>query len=1335
MMISLNEVGLKICVRFKTDAVTDWDGRTDGLNDLYKNLVLLPNYVCYVFIEVFIYIYYLTFFDHKYSSFIRFIKIFFLFQNADINKNNNSKKIKMARLKIDFQNDLYDLLKIENIPTEYKYEKTDISPSFEFIPKSDKQYVPNIKIKKRVKTVADIRREYEKYVCDYIYTDLDALKNTLYKRIRNGSRNNNDIVKLCENILKSDEPLSRTIWQILTNLNPKKYKYSTQYIMYKGQKVRICGSIGGNKEYLTYSRTVTSDHQDFSNKMYNKQKIKRNMLRSSLSIRFKPGPLSRKIQLDESYQKNYMGHVQLQKLPDIILEVNPTYGINAEPVMSKYLGTLRDERGVLSSNWIEFAVSAIGILKQNQPVQSNMDSIMFKTKYKNDQNCLLMRPDKYVYEKGSKLKVTLNSKKKYRGDIERDVEKVMHDMLNTVEISINQNDMFSNINEQHEIDETLAKLDNFGSNNKNKIERNCKEAFCQLGCICASLYYVHNNKSHCGQVNCMFNCKCGFSRIFSNEVKSEDPSHDKFAINTRRSIKTIANVKVENYKKNVFVKLENLICKNVQVWCMTHELYNCFCKGRILQPLPLGNIEVNVVDVDSDIAEKSSPEIKPSLNNEQLLPLSNTVKSSFLGDLGSINSEFNSELTEISCSRIKPYSNRKYNDNYYTSRNNTLRDIERNKDKEKNNMVNHKKRPNDSTNSIQPNKKLACATAEGKDYASMDIGGDNSTTHDFTNDSTEDDVINLTEVSDSEDEIICDSKIKENNTAEEPSSDLIKVNNFKEWLTHSYSKYKYQVMNGTYSYSLQAPRVNVRALYPRCVILSRFQEGKNYFLIEENPPHCLYITVNQRYRNCIDIRDIRFIDIENYPEIVKSILTSAAEPNFYVLQGLKDSWKIVAYVSKNKINESSNGVDVCDDNYDDTVMLLPDIVHTEMTQPDVKQPAVAHTDVTHVTVKQPDITHVKDGQPNITHADVTHVKDKQPDITHADVTHSKDKQPDVTHADVTQAEALDTTCVSKWFLLTMEDDFQELRFYNKGFFVKRNIISEAIEVARVKKKTVRLSAQICNEDDNPVQFGIYAIPYKNISCLFVGPYEKDDELGIETVKTSYCNSDKSTRGTWITTKKVDNIKVFDDPMFFLNQINFCNISNVLNVSNISTLVKKTEQVSLKEKEKVKPIKIRKSDGFYSLSTNQSLEAQITSPSANTNKVVVIERKNSFETKIIKMCDSNKSKTNSNKVGKKMSILKPEEINKKHIDIVDDNPPPLIQSEPNTYVNSEAVITGFDNVEISDIYTEIWIKCSNIQNLGHLQGRQNENKEISFKFPGFKFTDYYPDYEAYNKINE
>ncbi|CAG4964546.1 unnamed protein product [Parnassius apollo] len=1342
----------------------------------------------------------------------------------------------ITRNSCSLRNNLYDIITRDVVePIISNTEEQDIC---NFKPKNDKFYVPKKKSKLKVKTVRDIRILYEKDIFETLPHELERQQKLLLRKIRDGFAKDENTRSIALNLLKSDKPVSRSSWQMLVNLNPEGHNHSSQYILWNGKCILVSGSKGGKCKFLC-NYDIFKHKESFrkTSEIKNKAlKKKRDLLRDSLNIRFKPGPLRKKKELDCSYQKYHVGEIKLVNLPQPGLDIQPSYGKALEPTITTFLQNLREKDGTISEKWAEFAVSMLGKIT-NKEVQIGTDNcVTFNLNYKCDQKLLLMRHDIHNGQNTTNNNIYDSKMEPFtlidEPIIMSEVKNIVDQMLNTVEISLNQDSMYSGVDEPREIvnnvicnyttghtkdkakrkygeldrlDVTVIRL----SENAKKLKsESCRELFCSLGCVCNSLESRYNLKDHCGRIDCMFGCKCDFSKykitdslesdcseylpgllyldkkINNNLAKEEQKFHQTVIVTDDKSI--LLKSKRRNWKtskkyadfysslclrneiknqKTLSVVLTKLKCENVEPWCMIHNLYKCFCKGKFTHSIShdLTNTEQvtinNSVNKDKEVAvveekRQSDSEIKKFVLEIPKSDVNKTVVE---------HEELASSYS--TCARVVPFEGRKYSNGYYLRTNEKILEMEKNDKKLQAKMLNLMGQSvvNDQKDEPLTQKNI------------IDVANEPFKLDELLNNILQEQE-NLMRSMHSEHE---EPKLT---TAIENIEMKGLPNKMKlvKWLESSYKKYKERIDKGIWKTSLYPPRLGKVALYPWDFILSRYQERKNLFLVSLKKPFRIFMAVDARhpfFDHCINVRHIPQSDIDEYPIMVRSLINNSQNlNNFCILCGLSHCWELIGSVTK--LNEN------------------------KLIQSDLKNVATSSLDKR---------SYDKD---SVFSKDDRYIFEENIGST-------------ISIHDLNENNSSE---LSKWFVMTMENDFSEIQFYKRGFFVKYESIVKAIQVARRVGKTVRLSSQKCNDGTSGPHFGIYATPNTNENSVFVGPYENDEPLGIETIKNPIAIlSQKKTRGLWITINKIDNSKVIDNPLSFMPSYKKDWDSAVtLENDTDSELNKSEDQSSSTEntdlsdesanpvklpinntsqiKKFVKPIKISRKDGFYHLTSNSLLKSfnlnkctqinkgipqkvvlapsgtsllnkyvmsrltdipQISNPEAKNktlfNKPVAEIAPQIKITNIASLCPTS-SKSSKSKSEGGMLVLKPEEINERlannyfHImQPLEGNNikinTELLKAQPDQdveeFLDSSIIFTApatdvyvisddedySSNTPIVSTWKNVWISCTNIKSIGWISGKRNNENKVSFEFPGFAFTDYYEEEEAFNKINE
>lgn len=1352
-----------------------------------------------------------------------------VFKSNIIRDNNTSK------------NNLYDIINV--IPVQPLPEKKiDINASNEFVPKCDKLYVPKKKNSRKVKTVRDIRNEFERDVYSYLPAELEKQRILLLRKIRYGTSRHEKTKEFAINLLKSYSPLSKTTWQMLLNINPEGHKFSSQYVLWNGKCIQVNGSKGGRHKFIC-NHDIGKFKKSSQKKPGQNSNIltrKRQLLHHALNVKFKPGPLTKKYELDVSYQKYQFGKMELVTLPKTGIEVHTSYGKPLAPVIDTFITkSFFENDGLITQQWATFAVSVLG-KNQNGIIIQDQDGedtcVTFDLNYKCFQNRILMRRDNETNQ--SNETTTIAASVQDDSVIFSEVTKVLEDILNAVEISLMQDDIYTGVDEPREIksDHTLNPITHTINKNKRNGELRrldvtvitvsetaepaqsglCQNDYCTFGCICDALKCSYNLKRHCGRIECMFKCTCDFSKYkyknsFDNHTcddiipdlinldktlsqtlaKEEHKFHQTVIVTNEKSILLKSNKR--NWKaskkyadfysdmplktESITTQMLSIICpnldtKNIEPWCMVHNLYKCFCKGKFVETGLIDLEENKTIDIENaasklvktpsdvfDIFERSNEltgknehingETTPRLRRYHRISRSdkcNMIEKSkestekielidaktktrtrlrqdsrhdkyikkYHGPTGL--SDLLSDSSSV-CARIQPYGGRKYRDEYYKLTHNKISEMEKNDEK------------------LQKKMRNLISCDEDLPIREFLIGNE-----------AENGPNNYNEMQC----VVTDG-------AKRSPSDMQLV----LWFEKSYKQYKQRADLGLIR--LDAPKPGKLCLYAWDFILSRYRERKNYFLITKAKPFRTFIAVNIKnafFENCINISDIALSDIDKYPIIVKNLQTKCnatdSKENFCIFRGFACCWELVGFVKK--VNE---------------------------THKDEKQ-------IQHLNLRE-DCSQSETSYENYNLEDLPVIID---DGTYDLPTKLSNELPDSSDASFEGK--------SKWFVMKVKNDFTEIQFIEKGFFVKYDSIIKAIKVARVSGKTVRLSSKKFSSQQNDPQFGIYAIPIEDDCCIFIGPYEVNENLGIEAIKNMQMAHIPECRsgGIWKTCKKDDNLKLIDNPLLFMPP-NFIENKELITLfsdspvksSTNETYVQNeappsTEKIKVTACKQVKPIKIPKTNGFYHLTPNGCLQPipspekdLITSPLLLKTTVGSVKHsllkkfgspiatqdssseKSLFTKPIAEIAPQIKrsiEKDSTPNESKKrpeggMFVLKPEEINKRLFEKTATNEQ---QPTSNFEVKDEITmdIENFlatsviclpppvdevfvisddeeENTSVGESFKNVWIVCTNIEKLGWIAGRKTSGNCISFEFPGFKSSEFYPEHEAMKKINQ
>lgn len=1368
------------------------------------------------------------------------------------------------------QNDLYNLVKIKPaVSIKVNNQGNEKYPFCYFEPKIDKHFVPKKKSKLKVKTVRDIRNLFEKDVLSYLPQELEKQQSFLLRKITAGSSRNEDTKTLAKKMFNSDRPLSRAAWQMLMNLNPEGHTHNVQYVLWCGKNIRINGSKGGKTKFLCnfdLRKRKVNTRKD-SKKSVNVDS-KKGLLRNSITVKFKPGPLTKKVNLDDSYQKYNVGNVELIKLPKPALEIKPGIGITMEPRISNFLHNLRDVDGYVSKTWAEMATAVLGAVSNQSLIQNEESCVTFELKYKCDQNRLLVRRD--LATQGNKCdsnvdQYHITDLSTEPTDVPLEIQTVVENILDAVEISLQQDYLYTGVDESREqmprdnlknvvnnapvrekvvkrkygelgrLDVTVIRLPDAPLE---KDVSKCFNNFCTLGCVCSSIQCVYNLKDHCGRAECMFKCQCDFSKFnithslenSSSELVSglfnlnnkmnlrlareEQKFHQTVVVTGEKSIllKTKsrngkASKRCGEFNRNMSSKfgsqLQPLLsivtmkinCENIEPWCMVHNLYKCFCKGKFTEDFRscenLDETELNETTADdakqsTDVSAEDCSE-KKNLKRMKIKDLRNdkNVRTFSISDSSDVTElEFISNFDKNKCARTTSYKGRKYLNSYYFAINKKIAELENNDDTLRQRMlylIDPEK--SDDGNKIQDlgKEKEPLAKKEVKEKRNRDKEVKDDRQWPTPG-------IKLTEVTENDEKeyyiekfntlinnVEKDFKIYSAPTQIASDSHTLSTGISKPgkikmsaWIAQCYKEYKERLAKGQDTTTLGSPKHGRIALHPWAFILSRYRERKNVFFISNQGPYRIFMgrkiyeSEDKFFRNCINIDDIRFADLHKYPITIKNLLTGTADDlkyDFCIMCGLTHCWELIGSVSKTPPKKNTNFISessVCNEYYIDD--------------------SENYSDLTLATVDE--------------------------DLKEKDISNNSEN--------------------SKWFVMTVENDFTEIQFYKRGFFVKYESILRAINVAIMSGKTVRLSAQRHSENGDSARFGIYAIPNTNERCVFVGPYDTNENLGIDTVR-NFIDVRKTinpTRGVWITTKSSDNFKVIDNPLAFMpskscskdivivslpqddkEQSSVENSSSTTSKSNAPVSEKSSTSKALKR------ITIRKTDGFYHLASkdflkkinsphfsqpndpfnnlvtksgtaaltqlNRSLSSNITGnlhyllkkstitsrnvcpadpPQLIENKRPIAETPSRIQN--FEVYSDTSATITSLKKECGMFILKPEEINKRLMmnkinctsPVLPEQTVQSLDQDIENFLSTSAdhLSPNAEIFEISDDdedssgssnWRDVWIECKNIDNLGLIKGRLNSENKLSFEFPGFKFSDFYFEDEAFIIINQ
>ncbi|XP_047522899.1 uncharacterized protein LOC125061474 isoform X2 [Pieris napi] len=1310
-------------------------------------------------------------------------------------------------------NNLYELLNVKPAKPLPK-DDSDTPISCNFIPKTDKFYVPKKKSKLKVKTVRNIREVMEKAVFAMLSSEMERHKSILLRKIRIGSSREEATKKFAKTILRSSSPICKDVWQMLTNLNAEGHSHSAQYVLWNHKSIQINGSRGGKNKFIC-SFDIGKDSIKNLNESFVKSpsiSYRKKILHNSLHVKFKPGPLSKKKFLDSSYQKFQYGDSTIVRLPKPGLDVKSLYGTQLSPTMINFLSEnfMRNTDGEITEKWAEFSLSTLGVNKKGGAQQSEKGAIVsFDLEYKCNQNRILMR-NGTSYKKSDTI--SLEDEKSLSP--EADIDIVINKILDYVEIKLEEDKLYTKEEcvlsdlggkadlitkdkikrkfcELDRLDVTVIKLST-AETEKTKCTKDC----CSLGCICNSLECSYNLKTHCSRVDCMFVCKCmnskrwyapsthgsqSFSgledlnkKLNSRLAKEEQKFRQTVILSgekrimlkpqrrnwksSKRYAEFYSNMCLKSeteLKKELFVLIPKLTCDNCEPWCMVHNLYKCFCKGKFTElksTTPEQSETSNqVTDVgqptDTELIEKPTND-PPKTRSSLRINESKTDISATKNIVSTVNEVAKPkeivECESFRCARAIPYSGRKYSNEYYLETHKKIIEMEKNDRRLLKKMTSLMNIDMESENPKPTQTQVQLTTAD-------------------------ENILNETE---------CFPKLSKEFFDQLPYNPKMVA-----WIIACYKHCKKCKTQGKIEKFLRPPRFMRIGFYTWEFILSRYRETKNFFLVTPDKPHKIFVAINQKHpklQSYINIKDLSLDDVQNYPNEVQNLRKNVMvkEDTFWILRGLPYCWELYGVVKK-KISEDMEDEDIvcslkCDEQEPLDLGKGPLSICYGFSDDETEE---SNSNNICIDVE-------KNDSPILARYDDNIVTDVE-EVQFLENDDSKLNESKINE---------NVDCMTKWYLMSVENDFNELHFFKKGFFVQYDHVVQAINVSQTSKKTVKLYCQKRNSNvEDLIHFGIYAIPNDNRNVV-VGPYELDEPLGIEVVKKSETEGNaKQTRGLCITINKNYINKLIEDPLSFIppqiqsrpmiplqskvsndteNDTKPSTPDNTIPTTSHEDEIKditnpKTQIKAPRVTKPMKPIKIRKSDGFYCVypkfvhsSNNPGLAIIPKACLSNSHPIqqfgvgapgAVSIRSQPQNTKPVAEI-APQIKTGQSTTTKKfeggMSILKPEEINKR---VLEKMPGPSIElgslynnldKDIENFLATVSVCTLRDEEEvyiISDEETvdevkDVCIKSKNIPSLGCIPAKINGDGHISFEFPGFKYTDFYPKEEGYRKIN-
>ncbi|XP_044253933.1 uncharacterized protein LOC123004646 isoform X2 [Tribolium madens] len=416
--------------------------------------------------------------------------------------------------------------------------------------------------------------------------------------------------------------------------SPKISSYRNSHIIYNNKKLWVTTKTNTSCAGVINS----SDGKDHLSAVSNKKPSLLSTLhqRKRRSVSYKPGPLSKKFKLQDTYSRDKWT-TELKVLPKIYLEVTPEFKKAIDPEVVHLMPIFDD--CVITEERTNFALTALKL--DDEP-----KSYTFPISYKNNQTQITVR---------KRVEPILTNSEVGDSDPEKVIASVLSDLISYVEVK--------------EIEDTLIKDDDIvledpepitevtPKSRGRRIKRNkvdlellrlsckvidvatnetenkpCSKSFCKMGCVCRSLLCESVFSDHCQLVDCMFGCKCPptTSDTSSNSLPAHTVNHledkakknlakvereftqtvihtdnDTILVGTgkvRRCTKTPKKytdyigdvddivikpaIDVETKKplrvKNCSVVLERLNLGNIKPLCLYHRLYDCDrCASRL----------------------------------------------------------------------------------------------------------------------------------------------------------------------------------------------------------------------------------------------------------------------------------------------------------------------------------------------------------------------------------------------------------------------------------------------------------------------------------------------------------------------------------------------------------------------------------------------------------------------------------------------------------------------------------------------------------------------------------------------------------------------------------
>lgn len=914
---------------------------------------------------------------------------------------------------------------------------------------------------------------------------------------------NDGVLHTLDNFLINSAPLNRFSWKVMQKLNIAASKFPQQFLKIRGHDILLSGNLGGNIKDLEFKTTVKKKKNNKKPEVTAKKKIKKfskppqkRMLLSHINYNLKPGPLSKKPLLNRCTQMG-LGDIQLIKLPRVKLEISPSVGIPLDINICKCLKHVRDSDGFIDALWANFATSVV----QSQMTEESKASHSFIIPYENNRSRVLMRKDLDATLKSNLLKrkrenssyslidtkLSFLDNFKPRDKIEKTTSEIMSDLLRCICIEeiqddvlnydpinefIEKNDILSEnsnsskkkctrkkyVNELRKLDVTVIELD---LDQGEKLNNDCNKDICKLGCICSSLETNYRINNHCGLPECMFDCKCNLDENAVIELCRPEEMVDisqSAVANLQHQMNRHLSKEEKKFQRTVIRSNNQTILLGAKRrGVRLPKRFEDYCNDTFDEK----GIDEIMPEVNSNPIVLL-PKLPEAVNGSEPWCMVHNLYRCFCKGMFLQGTQFSySNIhNEKACSSI-------LNDTISISRNNSfnvIHDItcartthhpalcERNKKKLINfSLRNEKIRFHEDKNVDK--KKLLLRKIHA---CATNLNIESSTSGHMNQTQNIEDTCDKIDNSNSnqhQDEVHDHDILKAIDKKNSPTSKQKESERYMDIIKKNIPLVTHVIKSKT-SMPIKIPKENDFAAISLHSMISDYLLEEIFIWITTQPPYKQYITLNDFINcpiACVNIHLAHYNIIQQHPPFIKEIASLSLSNETFVLLVGKPFAWEIAATMKSVIKDN-------------------DTESKALPNPTIEK-SVSSDETNKCVLK------VKRVEKRI--CELTNLQKK-----------------------------------SSWFMLFIGDDFDMIKVENKHFTITRSAILKAIEGAQVRNRFIRFLSKDLPLDERP-HFGLYASPYLQEKCAFLGPYENSATPDIEVI--GHNPDAKQSSGMWLNT--------------------------------------------------------------------------------------------------------------------------------------------------------------------------------------------------------------------------